>query len=86
MFSLFVARSREDVLNAVSEGASVDARNSDQHTPLNRACSYGHLEVAMALIEVGAVKTNISLLIIITLNNIINNNDPKNISYTIVKC
>ena len=38
----------------IEKGAAIDARNSDQNTPLHEACHNGHLEVAMALIEKGA--------------------------------
>ena len=54
MSTLFDARSKEDVLNALREGAAIDARDDDQDTPLHWACRNGHREVAMALIEKGA--------------------------------
>ena len=54
MSTLFDARSREDVLNALREGAAIDARDSYQDTPLHWACINGRIDVAMALIEVGA--------------------------------
>jgi len=54
LFSSVISGQKENVLNAIRKGANIDARDDDQYTPLHHACDNGHLEVVMALIEVGA--------------------------------
>ena len=48
------AETREEVLTALHDGASIDATDCASQTALHRACRTGNIEVAMALIENGA--------------------------------
>jgi ankyrin repeat protein len=40
----------------IDEGVDINATDSDGYTPLLCACEKGHAEVAMALLEKGAVE------------------------------
>jgi ankyrin repeat protein len=43
-----------DAVGLIDQGADVHAKDNGGHTPLHRACRYGHAEVVKALLEKGA--------------------------------
>ena len=52
--SLWDARTKEDVHEALTGGANVHIRDGDGYTPLHSACRRGYYDVAMSLIDNGA--------------------------------
>jgi ankyrin repeat protein len=44
----------EQVKAAIASGAPLDAQNTDNWTPLQRAAIWGHIEITLSLLEAGA--------------------------------
>ncbi|KAH7676194.1 ankyrin repeat protein, partial [Aphelenchoides avenae] len=51
-----------EVKEAIARGLDVDSRNDDFHTALHFAAAKGHLELARALVELGADVNKVDIL------------------------